>query len=162
MSNFAHQQGPKRRGNLFSSFTKLQHLGPEGVARFRASVRGTSRSSRNVSTSGSSGSSGGSSPGNSGNGVGSGGGGVSGGGSGGGRGGGVSPGLTRGDELGWLLFFYSPSCSHTEPLVPLIEELAEELAGFVNVAAVNAEEQHELAGDLGVMLSPTIMRFRYI
>jgi hypothetical protein len=44
-------------------------------------------------------------------------------------------------------------------MVPLIEQLAEELRGFVRVAAVDAEAQADLAAELGVSLSPTILRF---
>lgn len=96
-----------RRGNIFSSYSALEHLDEPGVARFRASIRDGSAA-----------------------------------------------------DPAWLLLLYSRRCSHAEAMVPLIEQLAEELRGFVRVAAVDAEAQPDLAAELGVTLSPTILRLR--
>jgi len=96
-----------RSGNIFSSYSALEHLKWDTIARFRADVR-----------------------------------------------------AGTGADLSWLVLLYSPRCPHTEAMVPLIEQLAEELQGFVRVAAVDAEEHAELASELGVNLSPTILRFR--
>jgi curved DNA-binding protein CbpA/thiol-disulfide isomerase/thioredoxin len=60
----------------------------------------------------------------------------------------------------WLLLLYSRRCPHTEAMLPVIEQLAEELRGFVRVAAVDAEAMPEIAAELNVALSPTILRFR--
>ena len=43
--------------------------------------------------------------------------------------------------------------------MPLIEQLAEELAGLVTLAAVDAEAHPSLAQELGVQRSPTLRRF---
>lgn len=59
-----------------------------------------------------------------------------------------------------IIDFWAPWCGPCQMLTPIIEELAEELAGKVKVGKVNVDEQSELASQFGVMSIPTLVAFK--
>jgi len=59
----------------------------------------------------------------------------------------------------WMVEFYAPWCGHCRNLVPAWEAAAKNLDGIVKVAAVNCDEEKELAGMFEIKGFPTIMFF---
>lgn len=59
----------------------------------------------------------------------------------------------------WLVNFYSPMCGHCHTLAPTWEQIAEELDGAVNVAAVNCENEWQLCHQIGIRAYPTLMHY---
>jgi len=58
-----------------------------------------------------------------------------------------------------LIDFWAPRCMPCRMLAPIIEELAEELAGKVMVGKVNVDEEPALAAQFGVMSIPMLAVF---
>ena len=56
-----------------------------------------------------------------------------------------------------LVDFWAPRCVPCRMVGPIVEELAEDLAGKALVTKVNVDEQEELASRFAVMSIPTIM-----
>jgi thioredoxin 1 len=59
-----------------------------------------------------------------------------------------------------LVDFYAVWCGPCRMLAPIIEELAEELAGKVKVCKMDVDEAPELAEEYGVFSIPTLMVFK--
>lgn len=56
----------------------------------------------------------------------------------------------------WLIEFYATWCGHCKNFAPVYEKVAENLEGMVKVAAIDVDQQKELAGLFGVQSMPTI------
>lgn len=59
-----------------------------------------------------------------------------------------------------LVDFWASWCGPCMMLAPLIDELAGEYAGRVNVYKVNVDEESELAARFGIMSIPTLIVFK--
>lgn len=56
--------------------------------------------------------------------------------------------------------FWGETCGACKMLEPILERIANELAGEVNVVKVNAESEPEIAAQYGVRGLPTLIMFR--
>lgn len=68
----------------------------------------------------------------------------------------ASTGATTGD---WLVKFYAPWCGHCKTLAPILEEVAEELKGVVNVAKVDVMGSRDLGTRFDIKGFPTLKLF---
>ncbi len=59
-----------------------------------------------------------------------------------------------------LVDFWAPWCGPCRMVGPIVDEIANELAGTVKVGKVNVDEQQELAMKFGVMSIPTLIVFK--
>ena len=53
--------------------------------------------------------------------------------------------------------FWAPWCGPCRTLSPLVDELADELAGSLKVAKCNVDENQDIAMEYGVMSIPTLV-----
>jgi thioredoxin 1 len=60
-------------------------------------------------------------------------------------------------ELPCIVDFYADWCGPCKMVAPILEELANEYAGKLNVYKVNTEEQRELAGIFGIQSIPSLL-----
>jgi thioredoxin 1 len=60
-------------------------------------------------------------------------------------------------ELPCLIDFYADWCGPCRMVAPVLEELADEYAGKLNIYKVNTEEQQELAGLFGIQSIPSLL-----
>jgi thioredoxin 1 len=60
-------------------------------------------------------------------------------------------------ELPCIVDFYADWCAPCRMVAPILEELADEYAGKLNVYKVNTEEQQELAGLFGIQSIPSLL-----
>ena len=60
-------------------------------------------------------------------------------------------------ELPCIVDFYADWCGPCKMVAPILEELADEYAGKLNVYKVNTEEQQELAGLFGIRSIPSLL-----
>ena len=60
-------------------------------------------------------------------------------------------------ELPCIVDFYADWCGPCRMVAPILEELADEYAGKLNVYKVNTEEQQELAGLFGIQSIPSLL-----
>jgi thioredoxin len=56
-----------------------------------------------------------------------------------------------------IIDFYADWCAPCRMVAPILEELADEYAGKLNVYKVNTEEQQELAGLFGIQSIPSLL-----
>ena len=59
-----------------------------------------------------------------------------------------------------LVDFYASWCGPCQMMAPIIDELADELKGKVEIYKVDIEKDHELANKYGVMSIPTLFVFK--
>ncbi|MDO9254323.1 MAG: thioredoxin [Bacteroidales bacterium] len=60
-------------------------------------------------------------------------------------------------ELPCLIDFYADWCGPCKMVAPILEELAKEFDGKINIYKVNTEEQQELAGAFGIQSIPSML-----
>ncbi len=60
-----------------------------------------------------------------------------------------------------LLFFWASWCAHCRAMIPLMEEVAHEKAGIMEVAMINSEKEPSLARRFDVLSVPKLILYRY-
>ena len=60
-------------------------------------------------------------------------------------------------ELPCLIDFYADWCGPCKTVAPILEELAQEYDGKLNIYKVDTEEQRELAGMFGIQSIPSLL-----
>lgn len=59
-----------------------------------------------------------------------------------------------------LLDFWAPWCGPCKMIAPVLDELAEELAGSVKIAKMNVDENQDTPAQFGVRGIPTLLIFK--
>lgn len=60
-------------------------------------------------------------------------------------------------ELPCLIDFYADWCAPCKMVAPILEELAEEYKGKINIYKIDTEEEQELAGVFGIRSIPSLL-----
>lgn len=59
-----------------------------------------------------------------------------------------------------LVDFWAPWCGPCQMVKPIIDELAKEYEGKINVGKINVDESPQVAAKFGIMSIPTVILFK--